>query len=109
VEYFVYALTRYSGACTAVLGGLAPFVFTTGVGEPSAMVCAALCKKLAALGEKIDEEADAAEKQRISAADRVVSLGQSKERGTDGRGAHARAHSAGAPVTSVFSRGYGKS
>ena len=74
MEYFVYALTKYAGAYAAVLGGLDAFVFTAGIGEHSAVVRAALCKKLAGLGEKIDEEADAAEKQRISAPDRVVSL-----------------------------------
>ena len=74
MEYFVYALTKYAGAYAAVLGGLDAFVFTAGIGEHSAVVRAALCKKLAGLGEKIDEEADAAEKRRISAPDSVVSL-----------------------------------
>ncbi len=85
MEYFVYALTKYAGAYAAVLGGLDAFVFTAGIGEHSAVVGAALCKK------------------------RRIRLGQSNERGTDGRGAYARAHSAGAPVTSVFSLGRGRS
>ena len=72
MEYFVYALTKYAGACTAVLGGLGAFVFTAGDGEPSAMVRAALCKKLAGLGVKIDEKANAANKQRISTPDSAV-------------------------------------
>jgi acetate kinase len=51
VEHFVYAMTKYAGAYAAVLGGLDAFVFTAGIGENSAPVRAALCAKLAWLGE----------------------------------------------------------
>ena len=55
VEYFVYAMTKYAGAYTAVLGGLDAFVFTAGIGEHSAPVRAALCAKLSWLGVKLDD------------------------------------------------------
>jgi acetate kinase len=32
VEYFVYAMTKFTGAYAAVLGGLDAFVFTAGIG-----------------------------------------------------------------------------
>ena len=59
LEYFVYAMTKYVGAYAAVLGGLDAFVFTAGIGEHSAPVRAALCSKLAWLGVKLDEPANA--------------------------------------------------
>jgi acetate kinase len=74
VEYFVYALTKYTGAYAAVLGGLDAFVFTAGIGEHSAIVRAALCKNLAWLGVKLDENANSANESRISTADSAVSV-----------------------------------
>jgi acetate kinase len=74
VEYFVYAMTKYAGAYTAVLGGLDAFVFTAGIGEHSAPVRAALCAKLAWLGVKLDEETNASGGPRISATDSGVSV-----------------------------------
>jgi acetate kinase len=46
VELFVYAMMKYTGAYVAVLGGLDASVFTAGIGEHSAPVRAALCRKL---------------------------------------------------------------
>ena len=74
VEYFVYALTKYTGAYAAVLGGLDAFVFTAGIGEHSAVVRAALCKNLAWLGVKLDEKANSANESRISTGDSAVSV-----------------------------------
>ena len=74
VEYFVYAMTKYAGAYTAVLGGLDAFVFTAGIGEHSAPVRAALCSKLAWLGVKLDEKANASNGPRISAPDSGVAV-----------------------------------
>ena len=74
VEYFVYAMTKYAGAYTAVLGGLDAFVFTAGIGEHSAKVRAALCAKLAWLGVKLDAQANASDGPRISAPDSSVSV-----------------------------------
>ncbi len=74
VEHFVYAMTKYVGAYTAVLGGLDALVFTAGIGEHSAPVRAALCGKLAWLGVKLDEESNASNGPRISAPDSAVSV-----------------------------------
>ena len=74
VECFVYAMTKYAGAYTAVLGGLDAFVFTAGIGEHSVPVRAALCAKLSWLGVKLDEEANASGGPRISAPDSGVSV-----------------------------------
>ena len=74
VAAFVYAMMKYAGAYTAVLGGLDALVFTAGIGEHSAPVRAALCNKLAWLGVKLDETANASGGPRISAPDSAVSV-----------------------------------
>jgi acetate kinase len=74
VEYFVYAMTKVTGAYAAVLGGLDAFVFTAGIGEHSVSVRAALCGKLAWLGVNLDERANAAGGPRISTQDSSVSV-----------------------------------
>ena len=74
IEYFVYAMTKFTGAYTAVLGGLDAFVFTAGIGEHSAPLRAALCAKLAWLGIKLDSPANGANGPRISTADSPVSV-----------------------------------
>ena len=74
VKHFVYAMAKYVGAYTAVLGGLDAFVFTAGIGEGSAPVRAALCAEMAWLGVELDEQANAANGPRISAPDSRVSV-----------------------------------
>ena len=74
VECFVYTMTKYVGAYTAVLGGLDALVFTAGIGEHSAPVRAALCGKLAWLGVKLDEQANPSNGPRISTSDSAVSV-----------------------------------
>ena len=74
VEYFVYAMTKYAGAYTAVLGGLDAFVFTAGIGEHSAPVRAALCANMAWLGVRLDEQANTLGGPRISTPDSAVSV-----------------------------------
>ena len=74
IEYFVYAMAKYVGAYAAVLGGLDAFVFTAGIGENSAPVRAALCNKMAWLGVKLDEPANASGGPRISTSDSGVSV-----------------------------------
>jgi len=74
VEYFVYAMTKYTGAYAAVLGGLDAFVFTAGIGEHSVPVREAMCGKLAWLGVKLDKHANASNGPRISTADSSVSV-----------------------------------
>ena len=74
MEYFIYAMAKYVGAYTAVLGGLEAFVFTAGIGEHSAPVRAALCGELAWLGVKLDAQANASGGPRISTSDSGVSV-----------------------------------
>ncbi len=74
IEQFVYAMTKYIGAYTAVLGGLDALIFTAGIGENSAPLRAALCGKLISLGVELDEIANASGGPRISTADSGVSV-----------------------------------
>ncbi|MEO8154734.1 MAG: acetate/propionate family kinase [Rhizobacter sp.] len=74
IEHFVYAMTKFIGAYTAVLGGLDALVFTAGIGENSAPVRAAVCGRLAWLGVKLDEHANSSGGPRISTADSGVSV-----------------------------------
>jgi acetate kinase len=74
VESFVYAASKFVGAYTAALGGLDALVFTAGIGENSAPVRAALCRKLAGLGVALDDQTNAAGGPRISTPDSRVSV-----------------------------------
>ncbi|MBV5272355.1 MAG: acetate/propionate family kinase [Lamprocystis purpurea] len=74
IEYFVYAMTKYVGAYTAVLGGLDALVFTAGIGERSAIVRAGLCRALSWLGVTLDEAGNAGNGPRISTDDSRVSV-----------------------------------
>jgi acetate kinase len=74
IDSFVYAMTKYVGAYTAVLGGLDALVFTAGIGENSTKVRGALCRKLAGLGVAFDEAANAAGGPRISTPGSRVSV-----------------------------------
>jgi acetate kinase len=74
IDSFVYAMTKYVGAYVAVLGGLDALVFTAGIGENSAPVREALCRKLAGLGVALDEAANAAGGPRISTPESGVSV-----------------------------------
>jgi acetate kinase len=74
IEHFVYAITKYIGAYTAVLGGLDALVFTAGIGENSAPLRAAVCSRLAWQGVKLDEPANASGGPRISTAESAVSV-----------------------------------
>ena len=74
IEYFVYVMTKYVGAYTAVLGGLDALVFTAGIGERSAIVRGGLCRALSWLGVSLDESGNAGNGPRISTDDSRVSV-----------------------------------
>ena len=74
IDSFVYAMTKYVGAYAAVLGGLDALVFTAGIGENSARVREALCRKLAWFGLALDGAANAAGGPLISTPDSRVSV-----------------------------------
>ena len=73
-DNFIYAMVKYAGAYTSVLGGLDALVFTAGIGENSVEVRAALCAKLAWLGVKLDHTANKDNGPRISTDDSRVSV-----------------------------------
>ncbi|HEY5225414.1 MAG TPA: acetate/propionate family kinase [Methylovirgula sp.] len=74
IAFFVYAMTKYVGAYTCVLGGLDALVFTAGIGENSAPVRAGLCHALGWLGVTLDAAANADNGPRISTVDSPVSV-----------------------------------
>jgi acetate kinase len=74
IDFFVYCMTKFVGAYTAVLGGLDALVFTAGIGEHSAPVRARVCRALAWMGITLDATANAAKGPRISTADSRVSV-----------------------------------
>lgn len=74
IGHFVYAIAKFAGAYTVVLGGLDAFVFTAGIGENSASLRAAVCSRLAPLGVELDVAANAAGGPCISSPKSRVSV-----------------------------------
>ena len=72
IDVFCESIVKYIGAFYAVLGGLDYLVFTGGIGENSATVRGKVCRRLAHLGIRLDEAANAA-----GPKDRIVSTGDS--------------------------------
>ena len=68
VDYFVYRAAKEIGALAAVLGGMDGLVFTAGIGENSAEIRRRICDASAWLGIETDEDANARNGPRISAA-----------------------------------------
>ncbi len=73
VELFVYHIAKQLGALVAALEGLDAIVFTAGIGERSAAIRAAVCRRAAWLGVELDEAANATHGPRISTAGSRVS------------------------------------
>jgi len=74
IDLFVHRVARGIGSLAAALGGLDGLVFTAGVGENAAPVRAAICHASAWLGMKLDEAANAARADRITAHDSRVAV-----------------------------------
>ncbi|MDE3209194.1 MAG: acetate/propionate family kinase [Pseudomonadota bacterium] len=74
VELFVFRIAREAGALASSLGGLDGLVFSAGIGEHAAAVRAAVCARLAWLGIRLDEAANAADANLISTADSRVQV-----------------------------------
>jgi acetate kinase len=66
IALFVFRLAREIGALTASLGGLDGLVFTAGIGEHAPQIRAMTVEKLAWLGAKLDDAANARNDIRIS-------------------------------------------
>jgi acetate kinase len=67
IEVFCYRTAGHIASLAAALGGLDGIVFTAGVGENAAAVRSAICHACAWLGLELDEVANQAHKERISA------------------------------------------
>jgi len=65
---------RETGSLAAAAGGMDAFVFTAGVGEHSPDVRAWVCAQLGWMGIKLDEDANRASRQLISAPDSKVNV-----------------------------------
>jgi acetate kinase len=74
IEHLVYNIVKFTGAFMTALGGLDAFVFTAGIGENDASLRAAVVEKLAWLGIKLDDPANARNGPRISTEDSKVSV-----------------------------------
>ena len=74
VEILVYEVKKYIGAFAAAMGGLDAVAFAGGIGENGASVREAVCRDMAFLGIKLDEEKN---RQRAT-GDRVISAADSK-------------------------------
>ncbi|WP_218240004.1 acetate/propionate family kinase [Comamonas fluminis] len=74
LDLYVRRIVREIGALTAVLGGLDMLVFTAGVGEHNAFIRKRVCRDLAFLGIKLDDEANARDEWQISAPDAPVTV-----------------------------------
>lgn len=67
VELFVFHIVRQIGALASSLGGLDGLVFTAGIGEHAPAIRRMVCRQLSWLGVVLDESANEAGTQRISA------------------------------------------
>ncbi len=74
IDLFVHRLVCEVGAMAAALEGLDGLVFTAGIGEHDAALRAEACRRLAWLGIRFDEEANAVDALRISAPDSEVAV-----------------------------------
>ncbi len=74
LELFSYRVAAHTGALASALGGLDGLVFTAGVGEHAAPVRAAVCARLAWLGVRLDDAANAAGAGLVSLPDSPVEV-----------------------------------
>jgi acetate kinase len=74
VELFTYRIATEAGALVSALGGLDGLVFTAGIGEHAPAIRAHVCARLAWLGLRIDDAANAADAACISTADSAIEV-----------------------------------
>ncbi|MBV1834409.1 acetate/propionate family kinase [Novacetimonas pomaceti] len=74
LDLFVYRFVQEAGMMVASLQGLDGLVFTAGIGENDAIIRAAICGRLAWLGVRLDEAANAANNEIISTSDSRVEV-----------------------------------
>ncbi|OYY94590.1 MAG: acetate kinase [Hydrogenophilales bacterium 28-61-23] len=74
LELFAYRASQAIASHAVALEGIDALVFTAGIGEHAAPVRAAICRRLAWLGLRLDETANAGHGPRISQAGSPVSV-----------------------------------
>ena len=74
LELFTYRIASQTGALISALGGLDGLVFTAGIGEHAPAIREAVCVRLAWCGVRLDNAANAAGMDRISAPDSTVDV-----------------------------------
>ena len=74
LDLFTYRIACEAGALISALGGLDGLVFTAGIGEHAPAIREAVCVRLAWLGLRLDNAANAAGMDRISTPDSTVEV-----------------------------------
>jgi acetate kinase len=74
LDLFTYRIASQAGALVSALGGLDGLVFTAGIGEHAPAIREAVCVRLAWFGVRLDNAANAASMDRISAPDSTVEV-----------------------------------
>ncbi len=74
IALFTYRIATQMGSLAVSLGGLDGLVFTAGIGQHAAVVRRLVCDRLAWLGLRIDDAANQAGRERISAPDSAVQV-----------------------------------
>jgi acetate kinase len=74
LNLFAYRIATETGGLVSALGGLDGLVFTAGIGEHSPAIRSAVCGRLGWLGLRLDEAANAAGADRISAVDSSIDV-----------------------------------
>src|ERR1700733_8782924 len=74
IDLFSYRIAADTGALASALGGLDGLVFTAGIGEHAPAIRSAVCNRLAWIGLRLDDTANAAGADRISAADSSIEV-----------------------------------
>lgn len=74
IDLFAWRAAREVAALATSLGGIDGIVFTAGIGEKDADIRSRICRRLAWLGVRIDELANAGDGPRISMPDSPVAV-----------------------------------
>jgi acetate kinase len=98
IDLFTYRIACEAGGLVSALGGLDGVVFTAGIGEHAPAIRAAVCGRLAWLGLRLDDAANAANARRISALDSTIDILviPTDEELTIARGTQSVVHAGGA-------------
>ena len=74
VALYCYQVSKSIGAFTVVLGGLDTLVFSGGIGENAPVIRSRICERLGFLGVRLDDQANTANEEVISAVAGAVSV-----------------------------------